>query len=211
MEKMLVTQALNELKTLDSRIDRAIENALLVVAAKTSDKKVKPGCTKEKFEKEAKAYYQSISDLIKRREVIKSAVVESNAKTMVDICGNTYSVAKVIDMKNSIKYYEELLTEMECQFESAEALMNKNNNNMEQKIDNLIATAYGKESKVNIKSDEYESIAVPYRKSNEYSLVDPIDIKSEIDKLRNYIDEFKSNVDSVLQISNCVTFIEFGE
>lgn len=209
MEKMLVTQALNELKTLDARISRAISNAQFVASAKTSDSKIKPGQTKEDFIKDAKASYQSITDLIKRREAIKSAVVDSNAKTIVEICGESYSVAKVIDMKNSIEYQEDLLLMMIDQLEKSEATMNKNNANMESKIDQLVTAAYGKESKVNVKADEYDSIATPYRTSNECSLVDPLQIKDEITKLRNYIDEFRANVDSVLQISNCVTYVEF--
>ena len=59
MEKMLVTQALNELKTLDSRINRAIRNAAFIAGAKTSDAKVGPGLTKEDFIKDAKASYRS--------------------------------------------------------------------------------------------------------------------------------------------------------
>lgn len=81
MEKMLVTQALNELKLLDDRINKAINDAVLVIAAKRSEKKVNPNLTKEDFEIRAKAGYQSVLDLIERRKKIKAAVVTSNAVT----------------------------------------------------------------------------------------------------------------------------------
>lgn len=208
-EKMLVTQGLNELKTLDARINRAIRQARYVCSAKTSEKKVTPSETKEDFIKNASASYDSINDLIDRREKIKTAIVESNAKTMVEICGNTYSVAKVIDMKSSIGYKVSLLVNMKQQYEDAVALMNKNNTVMEQKIDQLVSTAFGKESKTSIKEDDYNSIAKPYRESNEYSLVDPIEIKAKIEELENFIEEFQSTVDAKLQVSNCITYIEF--
>lgn len=209
MERMLVTEGLNELKTLDARIRRAIGRANLVCSAKTCEKKVTPSVTKEDFIKDAQSSIDSITDLINRREKIKAAIVESNAKTMVEICGGTYSVAKVIDMKSSIGYKEELLVHMKKQLSDAEYDMNRNNATMEQKIDQLVSTAFGKESKTSVKEDDYNSIAKPYRVANEYSMVDPIDIKKHIKELEDFIEEFKSTVDAKLQVSNCVTYIEF--
>lgn len=209
MERMLVTQALNELKTLDARIYRTISASSFVATAKTSEKKVTPNLTKDEFNIRAKADFQSANDLISRREKIKAAVVDSNAKTEVEICGEKYTVAKVIDMKNSIEYKKKLLDKMKTQLLGAESMMNKNNTLMEQKIDQLVTAAYSKESKTTIKPEEYSSIADPYRASNEFSLVDPLNIREEIESLQKYIEEFEANVDSVLQISNCVTYIEF--
>lgn len=208
MERMLVTHGLNELKTLDARIYRGISEASFVATAKTSEKKVTPNLTKEEFNVKAKADFQSVNDLILRREKIKAAVVDSNAKTEVEICGEKYTVAKVIDMKNSIAYKKSLLDKMKTQFLGAESMMNKNNALMEQKIDQLVTAAYSKESKTTIKPEEYSSIADPYRAGNEFSLVDPLNIRDEIENLQKHIEEFEANVDSVLQISNCVTYIE---
>ena len=209
MEKILVTQALNELKTLDSRIDRAIRNASFIVQAKTSDSKVNPAVTKEDFIKNAKASYDSVEDLIKRREVIKTAVIESNAKTMIEICGEKISVAKAIDMKDSIEYKKKLLTQMTLQRDIAKSDMAAYNITMENKIDQLVSTAFGKESKQNIKPEDYESIAVPYRTANEHSLVDPLKLDEKIEALERYIEDFEANIDAKLQVSNCVTYIEF--
>lgn len=206
---MLVTEGLNELKTLNARIKRAIRQSELVCSAKTCEKKVTPSVTKEDFVTDAQSSIDSITDLIDRREKIKAAIVESNAKTMVEICDNTYSVAKVIDMKSSIDYKEALLDHMKEQLGKAEYSMNKNNATMEQKIDQLVSTAFGKESKTSVKEDDYNSIAKPYRDANEYSMVDPIDIKKRIKELEDFIEEFKSTVDAKLQVSNCVTYIEF--
>ena len=208
MEKMLVTQALNELKTLDSRINRVIRNASFIASAKTSDSKVTPGVAKEDFIKDAKASYDSVEDLIKRRETIKSAVIESNAKTMIEICGEEISVAKAIDMKDSIEYKKTLLIQMKTQRDRAKSDMVSHNIIMENKIDQLVSTAFGKESKQNIKPEDYESIAVPYRTANEYSLVDPLELDKKIEELERYIEDFEANIDSKLQVSNCVTYIE---
>ena len=88
-EKMLVTQALNELKLLDSRINREIRTASFVSAAKKSEKKVTPNVTKEEFNTNAKSEMQSIEDLIDRRARIKKATVASNAVTTLEVNGET--------------------------------------------------------------------------------------------------------------------------
>lgn len=208
MEKMLVTQALNELKTLDSRINRAISAANFVSCSKKAEKNATPGVTKEEFCENAKASKQSIEDLIKRRETIKAAIIQSNAVTEIEICGQKMTVAKAIDTKESIGYYLNLLNHMKQEYLNVLATYNNANAMVNSKIDQLILAAYGKDGKDKISESDYNAIASPYKAANEVELVDPIHIKDEIEKLESYIDDFTSNVDAQLQISNCVTYIK---
>ena len=207
-EKMLVTEGLNELKTLNARIMRDIQKAEFIVGAKNVEKNAKPGKTKEDFSKEAKASMQSIEDLIARRERIKAAIIASNAVTEVEIAGQKMTVAKAIETKDSITYKQMLLEIMEEQYKKAVELVDKKNRAVDEKIDDLVATAYGKEGKEKVSENDYEAIAKPYKAANEYGFVDPLDLKKRIDDLHSFIDEFKSTVDSKLQISNCITVIE---
>ena len=128
---------------------------------------------------------------------------------MVEICGEKIFVAKAIDMKDSIIYKKSLLVQMKSQRDKAKSNMVNQNITMENKIDQLVSTAFGKESKQNIKPEDYESIALPYRTANEYSLVDPLEIDKKIEDLERYIEDFEANIDSKLQVSNCITYIEF--
>ncbi|MEI3172661.1 MAG: hypothetical protein V8S76_00925 [Lachnospiraceae bacterium] len=207
MEKMLVTQALNELKLLDSRITHETRGAAFVVAAKTSEKKVSPSVTKETFCNDATAKYQSICDLIQRRAKIKAAVVASNAKTEVTIHGVTMTVAAAIEMKTSIDYWVNLERVIKTQYDNALAAANKKNLDLEKSIDSYLVTMFGTEVKNN--RDKYLDTINPIREANEYSLVDPIKSTEKLEELRDMISGFQSEVDSVLQISNCTTFIEF--
>ena len=207
-EKMLVTEALNELKTLGNRISRARMECKLVVASKKADKNAKPGVSKEDFISKAKSDYQSVNDLIKRREAIKAAVIASNAVTEVEIAGQKMTVAQAIDTKNSMEFYDGLLYVMKEQYSQALATAEKANKTIEQNIDQMVMAAYGKDSKDKISESTFDAIAKPYRAANEVELVDPLDIKTEIDKLENYIETFRSTVDSKLQVSNCMTYIE---
>ena len=206
---MLVTQALNELKTLDSRIMRAINSATFVTSAKICEKNVTSNMSKEDFNKNTKADLQSIDDLINRRKNIKAAIVLSNAVTMVTVANVEMTRAAAIERKTSIEYERSLLRQMKNQYLTAQQKVNAKNTEMEAAIERLVATAFGKDSKTNIKSDDYSAIADPYKEKNEWGLVDPIDILSQITKREEEIDVFINEVDSALQISNCTTYVEF--
>ena len=208
MEKILVTKALGELKILDDRILREVASANFVASAKTVESKVTPNKTKEKFAVEAKSKLQSINDLVERRKKLKAAIVESNSKTLVNINGVEMTVANAIERKTSIEYEYDLLRTMESQLAKANKNVNVKNLEMESKIDSLVETAFGRDNKANIKPEEYSSIAEPYRKANEYSLVDPLSIEEKIEAMKNDLEGFKSEVDSCLQISNCTTYIQ---
>ena len=208
MEKMLVTQALNELKLLDDRINKAINDAVLVIAAKRSEKKVNPNLTKEEFEIRAKAGYQSVLDLIERRKKIKAAVVTSNAVTKVIVHGEEMTVAEAIERKGTIDYEISLLRQMQSQWGAQNREMNLQNVRMEEKIDKYIETFVGKDTS-KAKDNELEAMIKPMRESGEYALVDPLSVEKKIADLDDYIKGFRSEVDAILQISNCNTWIEF--
>lgn len=209
MERMLVTQALNELKLLNGRIERAIEAGSYVAAAKICEKKVSSGITKDAFCGSAKASLQSVHDLMERRKKIKSAVVESNANTIVTVNNVEMTRADAIERKKSIEYEKMLLATLRTQLSRANSVVTTKNASMEVEIVKLAEAALGKDTKQKVDPDGYASIANPYRTSNEYGLVDPLNIAELISKLEEDIEGFLSEVDSALQISNCTTYIEF--
>lgn len=209
MEKMLVTVALNELKLLDSRIIKEIDRGSFISSAKKSSPKVSPAMSKEEFIEEAKSKFNSVKDLIERRAKIKAAIVDSNAKTEVEIDGVKMTRADAIERKSSINYEKLMLNELKDQLNIHTAKVNSSNYEVDNKIDSLVQAAYGKEGKNNIKQEDYDAIAKPYREANEWDIVDPLNLKDVIEEMEKRIDGFESNVDSVLQISNCTTYIEF--
>ena len=209
MEKMLVTVALNELKLLNSRIIKEIDRGSFISSAKKSSPKVSPAMSKEEFIEEAKSKFNSVKDLIERRAKIKAAIVDSNAKTEVEIDGVKMTRADAIERKSSINYEKLMLNELKDQLNIHTAKVNSSNYEVDNKIDSLVQAAYGKEGKNNIKQEDYDAIAKPYREANEWDIVDPLNLKDVIEEMEKRIDGFESNVDSVLQISNCTTYIEF--
>ena len=207
MEQILVTKGLNELKLLDSRINRKIEEGEFIAAAKLSVQNVTGKITKEAYKANAKADYQSIVDLIKRRNNIKSAIIQSNAVTKVDIAGKIMTVAEAIDKKSSIEYEISLLEKLTMQYKTSSDIIIKENEKVDYSIEQLLNTAYGKEGKEKITQASYDAIAEPYRKANEYGLVDALDGEKLIKEMKDKIERFLSEVDTALQISNSTTII----
>ena len=209
METMLVTQALNELKLLDDRIENKIYSCEFVESAKKSDKNVSKGISKENFIAKAKSDYDSVMDLIKRRQKIKNAIVASNAAEKVTVAGIEMTRAEAIEMKSSIQYQEELLSVMETQYAAAAKKMENANQKVDNTIDDMLTKLYGRDSDKKISKDDQDAVATPYREANQHALVDALNIREKIDTLKEFIGKFKADVDSVLQVSNCTTTIEF--
>lgn len=97
-EKMSLHRALAELKLLDSRIERGI-NTIVPIGVQQTGRKVNGHYDKAEFEKEVIADFQSVTDLIARRQLIKSAIVQANATTSVKIGGVDYKIAEAINQK----------------------------------------------------------------------------------------------------------------
>lgn len=206
MREISITEALNELKLYDSKITKAITNASFVGGAKKSSDKIGV-VSKDTFIDRAKATYQSSIDLITNRNSLKSAIVKSNAITEVKVADKVMTVAEAIERKNSIEYEETLLSEMKRQYANASELVNKENKKVDNKVDELLATLIGKDSDKKISKEDQEAIEKPYRDKNEFELIDPIEIYDKIVKLEEEIDNFKSQVDTQLVISNAITKI----
>ena len=108
-ETMTVHQALAELKILDSRIDKAINGGTYLAVKRHCDKKISGVDTKEFCDTVIKASFDSATSLMSRRNAIKRAVVKSNAITVIEVAGATYTVAEAIEMNNHGVAFEQLL------------------------------------------------------------------------------------------------------
>lgn len=207
MRKISITEALNELKLYDLKINKAINNGVFIGAAKKSSNMI-GALSKDTFQKNAKASYQSVTDLIANRNTLKSAIVKSNAVTNVTINGKVMTVAEAIERKNSISYDILLLNEIKEQYSTAKAIVEKENKRVDIKVDELLTTLIGKDSDKKVSPEDQEAIEKPYRSKNEYELVDNLDIYSKIQDLQADIDGFTNEVDTRLVLSNATTFIE---
>ena len=117
------------------------------------------------------------------------------------------TVAEAIDKKSSIEYEISLLEKLTMQYKTSSDIIIKENEKVDYSIEQLLNTAYGKEGKEKITQASYDAIAEPYRKANEYGLVDALDGEKLIKEMKDKIERFLSEVDTALQISNSTTII----
>lgn len=208
MAKMSIHQALAELKLLDKRINNAI-NGTTFVSFAVGKKPVLGFNTVKEFEDYVTAAYQSVNDLIKRRNRIKAAIVLSNATTKINVGGVEMTVAEALERKQSIVYEQKLLQKLVQDLNVAVNAVDKENLSVQQRLEELLKISLGTERKG--KEAEAEAISKGFKEDNEARLVDPIKIREEIDKLQQRIDDFLTQVDYRLSESNTVTMIEIED
>lgn len=210
-ETMTVHKGLSELKILDKKIAAEIAEAKFCISAKVSAKKIE-GMTPDEYSKSTEADYNRICDLISRRDAIKRAISKSNAETKVTINGEEYTVAEAIYMNQSgIALKQSLLQKMKSRYNIAITEIERNNIQVSAKADEF-AKDYANEksdksARPDMTSEDIRSIHDDYYERNRYDLLTGLDMKKKIRDLGDWIDAFKSEVDSALSVSNAITMI----
>ena len=209
-ETMTIHKALAELKILESRIMKTVGDGTYCVANKHSNEKIN-GVSVEEYKKVMQGAYDKAVDLITRYKAIKKAITLSNAKTVVKIGEEEYTVAEAIWMKNhGVEFDELLLDELREQYNKAQAkILKQNGNDLEQRAEQYVVGIYGsKEGKTN--TDDFEKTKQDFITSQTFELVDPIGILEKIEALEEKISVFKAEVDAVLSTSNALTVVEIN-
>lgn len=208
MAELTITKCLSDLKLLDKRINRGIYNGEFVGHTVGQNKKVNH-TEVEEFKNNVKNNYESVKDLISRRNKIKSAIVSSNAKTEVTVAGEKYTVAEAIERKTSIAYEEELLGRMKQNLANESNTVDRVNDRVKESLDGLLESMFSGESKRN--KEGMEAFTESYNRENKAELVDPLGIKKVIEELEANIEDFLSEVDEVLSVSNATTVVEIED
>lgn len=206
---MSIQEALNELSTLEKRIKNSLEKRLQFGAVVIGKKTVNGYNSNEEFENDVKSTYDSVRALIKRRTLIKRAVVKKNAEVEVTIGKETMTLAEAIERKSSIQYEERLLLEMERQYTRLITDLGDKKEYYRDKLDKYIENAVGKDNKEKVNKDDL--VLKFFREENEPQFIDPINLRIEIDKLGESINTFKEKVDNVLTAANVKNNIEFED
>jgi len=206
--KMTITRALVELKTLSSRIDKAIEG-IVPVTIITGKNSPRGYATRDEFEKDVKAKFDSVTALIKRRKQIKSEIVKANALTTIEIADTKMTIAEAIERKNSITLEKKLSGRLSSSYYQILQQQEQLNARCQEQLHKLLEVNFGKDSKA--KPEEIDAISKPYLENNAPKLVDPLDVKKKIEELENSITKFEAEVDVVLSEANAKTELEIAD
>ena len=211
MNVMSVTRALAELKRLDDRLNRmSTDQSIFVsVAVGQGDKQKVLGVsdTVQNVVSQIQSNRDRVNSMIEMRAKIKSAVVASNAATKVKLGAREMTVAEAIELKKSIDVKRNMLNTYRRQVIQANALVSKQNANLDAQIETNLTTIYGNE-KGKVDASMFEAIAKPQREQKEASLIDPIKINDLIKSLEEEISLVETELDFTLSESNAKTEIE---
>lgn len=212
-EKMTVHKALAELKTMDDRISKAINAVTYTMAVKHSAEKIN-GVTIADFKENIKSGYQKVKDLMARRDAMKRAVVMSNAITKVKVGDKEFTVAEAIEMKNNgMNYKRQLRSKIVNDYQRAYVELDRNSGEaIEKRAEQYVLSviqAQPKDSKMAIDSDAMKALRKDYIENNTYDLIDPLNVTKIMETMLDEINEFETEVDAALSVSNAITVIEF--
>jgi len=200
---LTITRALVELKTLDSRINKLILNNYFIIY-KTKNKNYT--INEEEFKKNILSEYQSLNDLISRREKIKNAITLSNSKTLVKIGDRSMTVSNAIEFKTTIEYKKYLLETIKKQRQMVTIESENHKQRVQQKVDDNVKIICGKDSKPD--ANVIQTISDGITKGDPIEIFDPLNIDNVIKELETTIEDFSANVDYVLSESNALTSID---
>ena len=197
---MSITEALAKIKLLRKRIDNAIEDGEFI-AMKTR----KIMFETDKFSTSAKASFQSFQDLLTQYNKMKAAIVASNATTIVNIAGKSYSVAEAVERKRSIVFEKELLDRMKIQYNDVKRRFEAHQLSEQTRVERLLSVELGKDSKTS--PETIKILSESFLAENKAEIVDPLHLESLIKSMNNEIELFETTVDYTLSESNGRTMI----
>lgn len=198
-----VNRALAELKLCTKKINDKI---LAVEVAKLHYKAQMNATEVADFIVRAEVAIQSVQDLIKHRNCLKTAIVMSNAITNV-LIGNTHmTVAEAIERKTAIGLDKQLLRKLRESYFDSKNRLDSHNASLNTKADQQAASILGVGTDAD-KSEQYKAIVAAYVNTNEVQVAAPEGIETLIDDMQDAIDDFEKEVDFVLSESNIKTLI----
>ena len=207
---MTIHRALAELKLIDSKIEKAI-SVIEPTGIMQVNKLVNNFYKKEDFENDAKSKFQSVIDLIERKNKIKSAIVIANGVAEVNISGIKMTIADAINFKSIIVFKKNLIATLIKKHNAIKSKFTIENEKIEKIALENAKIMIGKEGDNKIKptDEDVKNIIEPFIKRNEFHLIDPLKVEQLTEKLQKEVSDFEAEVDAVLSEVNAITIIEF--
>lgn len=217
MERMLVTQALDERDLLKKRISDSIRRLKVVETAKSNDTKVSDGTSIKDFTDKAKSQYQSIMDLIDRYERLDSSILLANATEKVDIAGKIMTRASAINLRKSLlgtsrtaqssDFRGMLISRLNDEIRDVKQSIGKLQSMADKQREIMISNISSADKK-DLTQDTLDGVDT-YCSNLVSKMIDPINAQEKLDNLTEERDTIIKNIESAIKISNATTYVEF--
>lgn len=204
MKELTLTRALAELKLLDSKISKAIQE-LKSVSYSVNNIVPEFRVTSDEFKANYNSQMQSIQDLRNNKVILKNALMKANAETKVTIGGKEYTILEALNRKTDISTESLLVQTMKKQLSASIANVNSINNSIESNIENTIRSKSA--SSGNQSKDYIQTVRDSY-KPQMPELVNADVVEKIIKDKEEEISEFIAEVDYALSEINAITKIK---
>ena len=215
MEKLLVCEALDERDFLRKKIISSIRSAKFIASKRKKDQKVGGIVTVEEFEKDAKATYQSITDLMDRYKRLDTAIVLANAQTKIKTrSGVEMTRAAAIAMRKALFESDDsdfeglLLSTMTSQYNNSVSQVAMLDKKADTELENYKNNLTGRDSKTALSSEQIE-MCEKLTADLHGELIDPLSLESKIREREEAYCKLKKELDSAIKTSNATTYVEF--
>ena len=166
------------------------------------------GMTEVDFRRAAEESFEMLNSLIRRRDLIKNLILESNLTARVTIDGREMTVAAAIEFKNTIEYKARLLDVLKRQRRAVISEEEAHKVRLQAKIDENIKIICGKEKP---DATVIATVTEGITKSDPIEVFDPLNLEQTIKALEDEVQNFRANVDFALSESNAITKITIPE
>lgn len=216
MEKMIVTQALDERDLLKKKIRDAIAKCDFVAVQKPGDDVIAQDKQKvADYEAEVKASFQSIRDMMDRYTRLDAAILLANATTKIEVAGKTITRAAAINLRKMMKgqgladtdFTDAMIRKMTTDLDRARLKIARSQEVADRQREVMSNSLVSSDKKV-LSEDNLKSITA-YCDNLVLKLVDPIDIEKTIADMQEKWDNLTTNLESAIRISNATTYVEF--
>lgn len=217
-ENMNIRTALKERKLLDKKIEQLSFEAVIVKPYRADNPFIGMK-TPDEFSEVIKSEFQSLQDMIKRREAINKAILDINAKTMIDVPAfvsfckinegetETISLAAAIARKN---YYKNEMANYINRINDRIGSITREISNMQdsarKEIEKTIRMRF--DGVQNISQSVYDEFVKQQEEKYEVKILNPLNIDSimrdAVDKLNDYI----NNIDNKLSEKTETTYFD---
>ena len=216
MEKMIVTQALDERDLLKKKIRDAIAKCDFVAVQKPGDDVIAQDKQKvADYEAEVKASFQSIRYMMDRYTRLDAAILLANATTKIEVAGKTMTRAAAINLRKMMKgqgladtdFTDVMIRKMTTDLDRARLKIARSQEVADRQREVMSNSLVSSDKKV-LSEDNLKSITA-YCDNLVLKLVDPIDIEKTIADMQEKWDNLTTNLESAIRISNATTYVEF--
>lgn len=208
MTKMSVTRALAEIKRIDEKLSRlSMEGTWVGIQVGRGANATVAGSNVEATSKTIVSSWDQFQSLLKNRQELKRKIVQSNAVTQLTVSGVQMSVAETIELKKSIESKRQLVNIMSQRYTQAINLVNAANTKLESTIETMVSQVLGTD-KNKVSQADIDTVASAQKAQKEQALIDPLEIVTKINTMKDEISVVDTELDFLLSESNARTEIE---